>query len=202
MRVTQRLVFIGDSITEDGRHIDDPYDLGTGYVARVARRRSEAGHADVVINTGIGGHRVVDLEARFDRDCLEHEPDLVSIHVGINDTWRRYDGGEATSVEAFEAAYRSMLTKATDAGARLVLIEPFLLALRPEQSEWRDDLDPKIEVVRALANEFDAQLVAADVAFTRAGWERDPAGLLWDGVHPTDAGRELLARTWCESVTL
>ncbi|MDO9396456.1 MAG: GDSL family lipase, partial [Herbiconiux sp.] len=67
---------------------------------------------------------------------------------------------------------------------------------------WRDDLDPKIEVVRSLAREFDAQLVAADVAFTRTGWERDPAGLLWDGVHPTDAGRELLARTWCEAVSI
>ena len=200
--VAQRLVFIGDSITEDGRSLDDPHDLGVGYVARVARRRAEAGFDDVVLNTGVGGHRAVDLEARFDRDCLAHEPDVVSIHVGINDTWRRYDGGEATSVEAFEASYRSMVARATDAGIRLVLIEPFLLALRPEQTEWRDDLDPKIDVVRSLAREFDAQLVAADTAFTRAGWERDPAGLLWDGVHPTDAGRELLARTWCESVAL
>jgi len=200
--VAQNLVFIGDSITEDGRRIDDPYDLGVGYVARVARRRAEAGFDDRVVNTGIGGNRAVDLVARFDRDCLAHDPDVVSIHVGINDTWRRYDGGEATSTEAFEASYRDLVTRATDAGARLVLIEPFLLALTPEQSAWREDLNPKIEVVRSLAREFDAQLVEADVAFTRAGYERDRAGLLWDGVHPTDAGRELLARTWFESVTI
>jgi lysophospholipase L1-like esterase len=200
--MAQNLVFIGDSITEDGRRIDDPYDLGTGYVARVARQRAAAGADDRVVNSGIGGNRAVDLAARWDRDCLAHDPDLVSIHVGINDTWRRYDGGEATSTDAFESVYRSLVMRSTDAGARLVLIEPFLLALTPEQATWREDLDPKIDVVRELAREFDATLVEADVAFTRAALEGDPAELLWDGVHPTDAGRDLLARTWHETVAI
>lgn len=171
-------------------------------MARVAEWRAAAGADERVVNSGIGGDRAVDLAARWDRDCLAHDPDVVSIHVGINDTWRRYDGGDATSTDAFEAVYRSLLMRATDAGARLVLIEPFLLALTPEQAAWREDLDPKIEVVRALAREFGATLVEADAAFTRAGLTVDPATLLWDGVHPTDAGRDLLARTWHETVAI
>lgn len=193
-------VFIGDSITEDGRRFDDPDDLGVGYVSRVAARRRAAGSVERIVNTGIGGNRAIDLVDRWDRDCLAHDPDLVSIHVGINDTWRRYDGGEATSTDAFEARYRDLLERTAATGAQLVLIEPFLLPLSPAQAAWRDDLDPKIEVVRTLAREFGATLVEADAAFTAQGSRTAPADLLWDGVHPTDAGRDLLAHVWSETV--
>lgn len=196
------LVFIGDSITEDGRRRDDPHDLGVGYVSRVAARRRAAGLDERIVNSGVGGDRAVDLVARWERDCLAHEPGLVSIHVGINDTWRRYDGGEATSTEEFAERYRGLLERTAATGARLVLIEPFLLALTPEQAGWREDLDPKIAVVRGLAGEFGATLVEADAAFAEEGERSDPAALLFDGVHPTDAGRDLLARVWTEAVAV
>ncbi len=195
------VVFIGDSITEDGSPLADQYALGVGYVARVASARRAAGAVEQVVNTGIGGNRMVDLVERWERDCLAYSPDLVSVLVGINDTWRRYDGGEATSTAAFEAGYRDVLERTAPTGARLVLIEPFLLPVRPGQADWRDDLDPKIEVVRGLAGEFGATLVPADVAFTARAREVAAAELLHDGVHPTDAGRDLLARTWLESVS-
>lgn len=196
------LVFIGDSITEDGRRRDDPRDLGVGYVSRVAARRRDAGLDERIVNSGVGGDRAIDLVERWERDCLAHEPELVSIHVGINDTWRRYDGGEATSTEEFADRYRGLLERTAPSGARLVLIEPFLLALTPEQARWREDLDPKIAVVRGLAAEFGAALVEADRAFAAEGGRRDPAELLFDGVHPTDAGRDLLAHAWTEAVTV
>lgn len=195
------VVFIGDSITEDGRRLDDPTDLGVGYVARVARQRRASGAEERTVNSGIGGNRAIDLVGRWDRDCLAHAPDLVSIHVGINDTWRRYDQGEATSTASFAAHYRGLVEQTVAVGARLVLIEPFLLPVAPGQASWREDLDPKIEVVRSLAREFDATLVEADVAFTEQGGRTDPGALLHDGVHPTDAGRDLLAHVWSEAVT-
>ena len=198
------LVFIGDSITEDGRRRDDPQDLGVGYVSRVAAQRRAVGVEERIVNSGVGGDRAIDLVERWERDCLAHEPELVSIHVGINDTWRRYDGGEATSTEDFAERYRALLERTAPTGARLVLIEPFLLALTPEQAGWREDLDPKIQVVRRLAESYGLPLVATDGPFAQAVATSGlgPQAWAYDGVHPTPAGHDLLAEAWLKVVHL
>jgi acyl-CoA thioesterase I len=82
---------------------------------------------------------------------LDHHADVVSILIGINDTWRRYDNNDETSVAQFEDGYGRLLDAVAQAGSQLVLIEPFLLPVSEEQKAWRDDLDPKIEVVRKLS---------------------------------------------------
>src|SRR5258705_6764737 len=155
------LVFAGDSVTDCGRRTD-PEALGDGYVRNLWNDLGP--QRPRIVNVGISGNRAVDLRERWATDVLAHEPDMVSVLIGINDTWRRYDEDDPTSTEDFEAAYRAILEPVQ---AKLVLVEPFLLAVKEEQREWREDLDPKIEVVRRLADEFDALLVPADVEFNR-----------------------------------
>jgi acyl-CoA thioesterase-1 len=189
------IVFAGDSVTDSGRR-DDPVGLGDGYVRDLyddlgADRPS-------IVNAGISGNRAIDLVARWEADVLAHQPDLVSVLVGINDTWRRYDKDDPTSTEDFEASYRELLEPVT---AKLVLIEPFLLAVKAEQHAWREDLDPKIEVVRRLATEYDALLVPADVEFNRQAAIVGATTLADDGVHPTAAGHRLLAGLWRRTVS-
>jgi lysophospholipase L1-like esterase len=193
-----RVLFTGDSITDTGRRDGVGGGLGDGYVRRIADSPAFAG-VDVV-NTGIGGDRVVDLLARVPDDVLSHRPDVLSVLVGINDTWRRYDADDETSVEDYTARYRTVLTAARDAGIALVVIEPFLLPVLRSQRSWRQDLDPKIEAVRALAAEFDAVLVPADVELSRLAAERGAADLAYDGVHPTPAGHDALAALWLRTV--
>ena len=146
------IVFIGDSITDAGRR-EDPEKLGHGYVRIVAVELAAQGDARAIVNNGVSGDRAVDLRARWDDDALSYEPELLSIYVGINDTWRRYDSGDPTSVDDFAATYRVLLEEAQARFApRFILMEPFVVPVTGEQKHWADeDLDAKRAVVAELA---------------------------------------------------
>ncbi|MFE7752952.1 SGNH/GDSL hydrolase family protein [Streptomyces sp. NPDC057428] len=192
------VLFQGDSITDVGRDPDNP--LGRGYVRTAADLVRSARPDDGItfLNRGVAGDRVSDLRARWREDATDLEPDVVSVLIGVNDTWRRYDSGEVSPAQAFEDDYRAVLTQVRERqDTQLILIEPFLIPVREEQWAWREDLDPRIQAVRRLAEEFDAVLLAADgllnQAARAAGGAEHIAG---DGVHPTPLGHELLAEAW------
>lgn len=198
-----RILFTGDSITDCGRREPGSSPLGGGYVRMIAEELAARAPGLTIVNTGISGNRVVDLQARWQPDCLDHRPDVVSIMVGINDTWRRYDSNDPTDVDAFEAGYRRLLTRLRPAGPentgpapRLVLMEPFLVPVTDAQHAWREDLDPKIQVVRMLAAEFGATLLHTDAVMTSAADRLGAAAVAADGVHPTEAGHRVLADAW------
>jgi len=187
------IVLTGDSITDAGRDRSDATSLGSGYAALLAQALPD----HQVRNTGISGDRVVDLQERWDRDVLDLRPEVLSIKIGINDTWRRYDADDPTAVEAFEAGYRDLVTRARTAGvARVILVEPFLLPVRPEQWAWREDLDPKIQAVRRVAQDLGTDYVATDGPLAQRAAAVDAAALADDGVHPTAEGHRLLADLW------
>ena len=191
-------VFIGDSVTDCGRLLDPPY--GDGYVYNIAQSGRLKGE---IINVGISGHRMIDLENRWDTDVLAHKPTLVSVAIGINDMWRRYDSNDPTSVEDFEEGYRRVLTATTvDCNPDLVLCEPFLLSVREEMNSWREDLDPKIAVVHAMAAEFGATLVRFDQRLNDVAQEMSMLELAEDGVHPSKLGHQIMADLWLQTVGL
>ena len=197
------VLFQGDSITDAGRDYADDGSLGYGYALMVAGLYGATHPCRKVhfINRGISGHRVVDLADRWQRDTIDLRPSLVSIMIGINDCWRRYDSNDPTSVESFEEGYRDLLRQIqSQLGSRIVLIEPFLLPVSPDMWRWREDLDPKICAVRRLAAEFGTVLVPADALFAAAMTTTGPAYWARDGVHPTAAGHALLAREWLRAV--
>lgn len=187
------IVLTGDSITDADRDRTDPSSLGTGYAALIAQALPDK----QVLNTGISGNRVVDLQARWYDDVLVQAPELLSIKIGINDTWRRYDSDDATAVGQFESGYRDLVTRARDAGVgRIVLVEPFLLPVREEQWAWREDLDPKIQAVRRVAYDLGTGYVATDGPLAQRAAVVGAAALAHDGVHPTPEGHRLLADLW------
>ncbi|MFJ3407176.1 SGNH/GDSL hydrolase family protein [Promicromonospora sp. NPDC090134] len=194
-QAAERLVFVGDSITDAGRDRADTGSLGDGYVSLVAGDLPGA----QVRNVGIGGDRAVDLEARWDRDVAGTAPDVLSVYVGVNDTWRRFDNDDPTSAEDFEATYLRLLDR-VPGSPRLVLVEPFLLPVRLEQRDWLDDLAGKREVVARLAEQAGAALVPLHSLLTAAadtlGGTEGAVALAPDGVHPTPAGSRIIADAW------
>ena len=198
-----RILFTGDSITDCGRRNDPNHPLGlAGYVvfaaagiqAHVASPKLE------IYNRGISGNRVKDLLGRFDEDLLALRPTVVSILIGINDTWRAFDRNDPTTTEAYAADYRTILTRIRDElGARVVLLEPFVLHVPPDRATWRADLNPRIDVVRKLALEFGTELIPLDGLFAQAATQAPPAFWAEDGVHPTIAGHQLIAQAWLKN---
>jgi lysophospholipase L1-like esterase len=196
--MAHRIVFIGDSITDAGRR-DDPQGLGHGYVRLIAEELGARGDDRAIVNTGISGDRAVDLRARWEVDALDYEPELLSIYVGINDTWRRYDSGMPTSADEFAATYWTLLDDAQERFApRMILLEPFVVPVTSEQHRWgEEDLDAKRAVVADLAAQFGAAFVPLHSLLTDAAAQNGgAAAIATDGVHPTDLGNRLIAGAW------
>lgn len=197
------VLFQGDSITDAGRSRENDAMLGGGYAAMLAAQIGARFPERQIqfLNRGISGNRAANLEARWQKDCIDLKPDWVSIMIGINDTWRAFDSGDPTSTADYAASYRRILEQVRDQlGARLILIEPFVLPHPEDRKRWRDDLNPRIDAVRELAREFGAILVPMDGIFAAACCRREPAFWAGDGVHPSPAGHALIARSWLSAV--
>jgi acyl-CoA thioesterase I len=200
-----RILFTGDSITDCGRVREEAGHLGFGYPAFTAAHLQArlAAPELKIFNRGISGNRASDLLARLQSDLLDLKPTVVSILIGINDTWRRYDCNDPTDAATYERNYRAVLEGiATHLKARVVLLEPFLLHVPKDRYAWRDDLNPKIDVVRKLAAEFGAELLPLDGLFAQAATQAPAAYWAEDGVHPSAAGHALIAETWLENAGL
>lgn len=215
LRPGSTVMFAGDSITDCQRQESED-GLGFGYPLRVAGEWGLRHPARAVtwLNSAIAGNKVMDLEARWQADVLDVRPDVVSIFVGMNDVgWHSYDpDGYAISAEDFAAGYDRLLAPLVEAGAQLILIEPYLLPIEgvlqvgdakigPEiRKEWRADLDPKIQIVRELARKYGAQLLAADGMFAELSATTGTEHWSEDGVHPTMSGHAALAAAWLRLV--
>jgi lysophospholipase L1-like esterase len=194
----QTVLFQGDSVTDAGRDYTDPGSLGPGYASKIAQIYSALfpGNGVTFINRGVSGNRSRDLLTRYDKDFKEVCPDFISILIGINDTWRRFDRDDPTTSQQFEANYRELLTRCkTDLPqAKIMLIEPFVLPTLPDRAAWRVDLDPKIHVVRELASEFADYYLPLDGIFASlAVRQYTCAEITEDGVHPTQTGHGIIA---------
>ena len=197
------VLFYGDSITDAGRNSGANNGLGTGYAALCAAQllaRYPEWNLKFT-NKGISGNRVYDLEARLQEDVLDLQPNLVSILIGINDTWRRYDSGTLSPINEFGESYRRILKSLENLGARLIICEPFLLPIPADRKAWREDLDPRIHVCRDLAREFNALYLPLDGLFAGASARASLDYWLPDGVHPSLAGHALIADAWIKAVT-
>jgi lysophospholipase L1-like esterase len=202
------ILFQGDSITDGGRdraaNAAYYHALGHGYAYLIAARLG-ADHPDLgltFLNRAISGHRVVDLYARWKEDALNLAPDLLSILVGINDVGAEQLFKAGVSTAKYETVYRMLLeeTIAARPDVRLVLGEPFFVAVAADAHNTRAQVDERRQIVRQLAREFGAVFVPFQEVFDRACQRRPGPYWLGDGVHPSAAGHELMARAWLDAV--
>lgn len=198
-RENDLILFTGDSITDCERNRDDPDSLGMGYVAMICGKLG-MDHPELNLkfrNTGIKKERTYDLLKRWDRDCIALRPSWVSILIGVNNVYYRYDRNDPTPIDIFEREYRELLQRVKDeTEARLVLCSPFQLPINDFVAGMREDLNPKIGVIKNLADVFDAIWVDFDAAFVSAQQRHIPTYWAEDGVHPSIAGHALMAETW------
>ena len=203
-RAGDKILFQGDSITDTDRGPDDAPDagLGHGYAHLVAARLSADNPALRLVfrNRGISGNKIHDLVARWQEDTIALRPDVVSVLIGINDTTAEM------AFDEFEAAYDSLLkqTKAALPDVRLVLCEPF--ALLPREADggdnaWETNVRQRARIVEKLAAKYRAPFVRFQKVFDDALKHGPAEYWLYDGLHPTHAGHQLMADEWIRAVS-
>jgi len=169
-----RVVFMGDSITEGWSRDPDGFFPGKPY-----------------INRGISGQTTPQMLIRFRQDVVALKPKVVVILAGTNDI--AGNTGPATP-EAIENNFMSMADLAKANGIRVV----FCSILPAYDYPWRPGLQPaeKIVSLNTWIKDYAANnnLVYLDyfsaMADGRPGMKAEFSG---DGVHPNKAGYAVMA---------
>jgi lysophospholipase L1-like esterase len=187
------ILFQGDSITDGnrGRSLDPNHILGHGYAFITAARHGAAFPERKLdfCNRGVSGNTVLDLDKRWTKDTLELNPDLLSVMIGVN------DNGKGVSIEFYEATYDKILTEALEQNPKLklVLMEPFV---RHPGKPVPEGIVSRQAVVAKLAQKHGAALVRLQKLFDDAAAKTADDYWVWDSVHPTYRGHQLLADEW------
>lgn len=198
-----RILFQGDSITDGnrGRNSDPNHILGHGYQFILAAKYGAmlADRQLVFINRGVSGNRVSNLAARWQKDALDLRPDVLSILIGVNDL------NSGVSAAEYERQYDALLAETVKAlpAVKLVLGEPFGLPVGPKKANWekyRTDLAERQAIVGRLAAKYHAVVVHYQKAFDEAAQHAPAEYWIWDGVHPTYSGHQLMADEWERAV--
>jgi lysophospholipase L1-like esterase len=204
------ILFQGDSITDWGRdHAkstpNDTGSLGSGYVILAAGQLllKYPGLNLKIYNKGVSGNKVYQLAERWDTDCIALKPNVLSIHIGVNDYWHTLTNGYTGTIETYITDYHKLLDRTKQAlpDVKLVICEPFALkGVKAVDDKWYPTFDLFRKAARDIADEYNAAFVPYQAVFDKA-LELAPAPY-WnlDGVHPSIAGEALMARAWMEVV--
>jgi lysophospholipase L1-like esterase len=198
-----KIIFLGDSITEQGESFDD------GFISLLRQNLSQEEFE--LVGKGIGGHKVSNLLTRYKADVIDLNPDIVFIYIGINDVWHKYDFGTGSDIDLYEKGLRTIISDIKSLGSKIVLCTPtvigentgdFVLGNQFKDVETMEkmngDLDTFSEVVRKLSNEYGTELLDLRKIFmdylAENNINNDAAGILTtDGVHLNEQGNKLIA---------
>jgi lysophospholipase L1-like esterase len=204
----QTVVFIGDSITDAGRR-DVAFPFGNGYV-KIVIDMITAKYPERAIrffNQGIGGDVAPGLKDRWADDVLVHNPDWVSVLIGINDLHRRFnpDPQLHIPVEKYREAYLQFLTRTKEkTDAKIILMDPFYMSKETNSNSQRktvlDAIPDYIAVVKEMADKFDALHIPMHKIFQRQLQYRTPDTFCCEPVHPNPTGHSVIANAWLETV--
>ena len=205
----ETILFQGDSITDvaRNRNSSDPNSqpaLGGGY-AWLAAAELLVDMPDAklkIYNRGISGNKVYQLDERWQVDCLDLKPDVLSILIGVNDFWHTLDGKYKGTVEKYETDYMALVkrTKAALPNVKLVICEPFTLKTGHVNGKWFPAIDSYRAAAKRVADGADAVFVSFQTMFDAAVKIAPPARWAADGVHPTSDGAALMAHWWLKAV--
>lgn len=189
----QRIVFLGDSITQAGNRPG-------GYVALVRDEIKQA-YPDLsieVIGAGISGHKVPDLQQRLKRDVLDKRPTTVVIYIGINDVWHSVRD-KGTPIEDFESGLNDIIAQIKEVGSKVILCTPSMIGEKHDGTNSLDEmLTQYSDVSRKVASENEVGLLDLRNEFVAHlkvnNTENLEKGVLTnDGVHLNRTGNQFVA---------
>jgi len=206
----QVILFQGDSITDSGRNKEDTgfntaRNLGSGYplLAGAALLNKYEALNLKVYNKGISGNKVYQLAERWDKDCLDLKPDVLSILIGVNDLWHKLNGTYNGTIEIYRNDYIALLERTMKAlpNVKLIICEPFAVnGVKAVDDKWYPEFYDYQKSAREIAKQFRATFIPFQSVYDEA--QKRAPGSYWtgDGVHPTLAGAQLMAKAWMKAL--
>ena len=199
IKANERIVFAGDSVTDDGRGRpvgEGLWDgVGNGYVRNVETLLS-LDYPELNIrctNMGIAGDTTRELLARWD-DIIALKPDWVVICIGFNDVWRTFDTptcpDQAVEPDEYERNINTMLDRTA---AKVVLMTPYFIESN-KTDPMRVRMDKYGEIVKKIAKERSLPCVDLQTPFDEVLKHRHPMSITWDRIHPGKLGSMVIAR--------
>lgn len=204
------VLFQGDSITDAGwdrKQGDVPNKqpgLGHGYAwlaaAELLTDRPNDGLR--IFNRGISGNKVFQLADRWQKDCLDLQPNVLSILIGVNDIWHTLNGNYHGTLDIYEHDYNALIERTLKAlpTVKLVVCEPFVLKFGAVNDKWFPEFNEYRAAARRVATKFNATFIPYQEMFDTAVQYAPPEHWLRDGVHPTTEGASLMAHHWLKAV--
>ena len=202
------VLFQGDSITDAFRSRDTDTNeisqLGGGYVRIIAEQLERDKKNYRVFNRGISGDNAVHLYSRLQPDIIDIKPDILSILIGVNDVWRKFDKkSEEVEIEEYKRVYDELLKKIYEAlpNIKIILLEPFVadgVGVKGYYDQFANTLKPYQKTVLELSKKYNTEFIPLQKEFDDAFKVHPVDYLLADGVHPTKEGHELIAKRLLE----
>jgi lysophospholipase L1-like esterase len=185
-----RVVFLGDSITEQYQYSTD---IELYLTTRFPRWNL------TFLNAGIGGDTAAGGSNRFKNQVLAEKPTVVTIDFGMNDGG--YGAFDKARADNYVRNTQNMLEMAKQAGVRVALIAPNAVEVRSRQNlkTYLDTQEKFYAPLAELAKKYDVPFVD-QYAVTRKVLEKmaeDNANVrpFPDGIHTNGAGGLLMAHT-------
>lgn len=202
------VLFQGDSITDAGRNRQQETvnsGFGNGY-ALLAASQLLMQHPEKGLqlhNRGISGNKVYQLAERWDNDCLQLKPDVLSILIGVNDFWHGLNGKYNGTVKTYHDDYDTLLNRTKQAlpDVQLIIGEPFAVrGAKTVNDSWFPSFDEYRAAARELAGKYNAVFIPYHSIFEKALKSAPAPYWTHDGVHPGMAGAELMAQAWLQTL--
>lgn len=204
------VLFQGDSITDAGRNKEKElpnnagsFGQGYAFLAASALLNTLADKNLTIYNRGISGNKVYQMAERWQKDCFDLKPDVLSILIGVNDYWHKRNGKYDGTVEIYENDFRKLLqsTKEKLPELKLVICEPFYVVGTSAVDEtWAEPMKQYQAAAKRIAKEFGAFWVPFQEVFDEAIKHASPTYWTGDGVHPAMPGAQLMAEAWLRVV--
>ena len=179
-------------------------DLGPGYAWLAAAELLTDRPSDglKIYNRGVSGNKVFQLAERWQPDCLDLRPDVLSILVGVNDYWHTLTSHYEGTVEIYERDYRALTARTLTAlpAVKLIICEPFALHYGTVDETWTAAFAPYRAAAKRVAEACHATFIPFQTRFDEAVKYAAPQHWSKDGVHPSVAGSALMAYAWTQAV--
>ena len=206
-----RILFQGDSITDANRDRSSTQSndflkgMGNGYALMAASNLL----IDYPItdwhyyNRGVSGDKVFQLADRWESDCFNIQPDVLSVHIGVNDFWHTLTNGYKGTVETYEKDFLKLLerTQSKLPKVKFIIGEPFVVldGTSIDADAWIPYFRDYQKVAADIAKKMGAVFIPYQQIYDTAVGNQGADYWCPDGVHPSLAGSALMAKAWMDA---